>query len=93
MSINEFTCVAEDVLAHHERWDGNGYPSGLKKNEIPLLARIAAIADTYEVMSNGRPYKEAITNKEVVAEFKRCSGTQFDPELVELFLPILEADG
>jgi diguanylate cyclase (GGDEF)-like protein/PAS domain S-box-containing protein len=93
MSINEFTCVAEDVLAHHERWDGNGYPSGLMKNEIPLLARIAAIADTYEVMSNGRPYKKAMTTEEVVAEFKRCSSTQFDPELVELFLPILEADG
>lgn len=92
IAINEFTCVAEDILAHHERWDGNGYPRGLKKNEIPLLARITAIADAYEVMSNGRPYKKAMTEKEVVAEFRRCSGTQFDPELVELFLPILEAD-
>ena len=92
MAINEFSCVAEDILAHHERWDGKGYPRGLKKNEIPLLARITAIADAYEVMSNGgRPYRKVMSVKEVVAEFKRCSGTQFDPELVELFLSILEA--
>jgi len=93
MAINEFTYVAEDILAHHERWDGKGYPSGLKKNEIPLLSRIAAIADTYEVMSNGRPYKKFMTIKDVIAEFKRCSGTQFDPELVELFLATIEKDG
>ncbi|MFO7953150.1 MAG: HD domain-containing phosphohydrolase [Bacillota bacterium] len=72
--------------------DGSGYPQGLKGEEIPLLSRITAIADAYEVMSRGRPYKKALTPEEIKAEFKRCAGTQFDPELVEVFLSILETD-
>ncbi len=82
--------VAEDILAHHERWDGEGYPQGLKGDKIPLLARITAIADAYEVMSRGRPYKKAMSKSEITAEFKKCSGTQFDPQLVELFLSVME---
>ena len=92
-ATEEFAYVADDILAHHERWDGSGYPQGLKGNAIPLLARITAIVDAYEVMSNGRPYKQALSRSEIVAEFKKCSGTQFDPKLVELWLAILEADG
>ena len=88
-STEEFAHVAEDILAHHERWDGSGYPYGLKGEEIPLLARITAIADAYEVMSNGRPYKQAISEKDIVEEFQRCAGTQFDPSLVKLMLSIL----
>lgn len=87
-----FAHVAEDIFSHHERWDGRGYPRGLKGEEIPLLARITAIADTYEVMINGRPYKKALPHEEVIAEIKRCAGTQFDPELVEVFLSILERE-
>ncbi len=89
----DFAHVAEDILAHHERWDGSGYPQGLKGEAIPLLVRIAALVDAYEVMSNGRPYKKAMPLQTIKAELKKCSGTQFDPELVEIFLSILEADG
>jgi diguanylate cyclase (GGDEF)-like protein/PAS domain S-box-containing protein len=89
-ATEEFSHVADDILAHHERWDGRGYPQGLQGNDIPLLARITAIADAFEVMTNGRPYKKALSPDEVSDEFKRCSGTQFDPELVKIFLSIRE---
>jgi len=92
-ATENFAHVAEDILAHHEYWDGSGYPHGLKGEEIPLLARITAIVDAYEVMSNGRSYKKAMSISEIVAEFQSCSGTQFDPDLVKLFLSIIEADG
>jgi len=91
-ATEEFSHVAEDILAHHEHYDGRGYPQGLKGKNIPLLARITAIADAYEVMANGRPYKEALTPQEIREEFKRCAGTQFDPELVEIFLPLLKKE-
>ena len=87
-STDEFSHVAGDILAHHERWDGTGYPQGLKGEEIPLLSRITAIAVTYESLTNGRPYKKALPSGEVVAEIKRCAGTHFDPELVEVFLSV-----
>ncbi len=93
MATEEFAHVAEDILAHHEKWDGSGYPQSLKAKVIPLLSRITAIADAYEVMSNGRPYKKAMSENEIVAEYKRCAGTHFDPELAEMLLSILEADG
>ncbi|OPL09752.1 MAG: hypothetical protein AVO34_04865 [Firmicutes bacterium ML8_F2] len=89
-ATEEFSHVAEDILAHHEHWDGSGYPQGLKGKNIPLLARIVAIADAYDVMCNGRPYKEPMSKEETKEEFKRCAGTQFDPELVDIFLPLLE---
>ena len=89
----DFAHVAEDILAHHERWDGSGYPQGLKGEEIPLLARIATLVDAYEVMSNGRPYKKAMQLQAIKTELKKSSGTQFDPKLVELFLSILETEG
>ncbi|UMZ74670.1 PocR ligand-binding domain-containing protein [Natranaerofaba carboxydovora] len=89
-ATQEFSHVAEDILSHHERFDGKGYPRGLKAKEIPLLARITAIVDAYEVMTNGRPYKKPMLHQEIIAEFKRCAGTQFDPELVEVFLNILD---
>ncbi len=92
-STEEFAHVAEDILSHHERWDGTGYPRGLEGDKIPLLARIAAIADAYDVMLNGRPYKGALTLEQVIDEFKACAGTQFDPNLVEVFLNILESEG
>lgn len=88
-ATEEFAHVAEDILAHHERWDGTGYPQGLAGRDIPLLARIAAIVDSYEVMSNGRPYKSPLSEAEVIAELRRCAGTQFDPELIDVFLDTL----
>ena len=89
-ATEEFDHVAEDILAHHERWDGSGYPQGLKGEAIPLLARITAIADAYEVMSNGRPYKKTMDQEAILAEFKRCAGTHFDPRLVEIFTALIE---
>ena len=73
------------ILHHHERYAGHGYPFGLRAHEIPLGARIVAIADAYDAMTNDRPYKRAITHEQAVAELRRHAGTQFDPELVELF--------
>ncbi|GEM_PF-604132 len=91
-AMPEFAHVAQDILAHHEKWDGSGYPRGLEGRDIPLLARITAIADAYEVMSNGRPYKEPLSRGEIINEFKNCSGGQFDPKLVEIFLGVMEED-
>ena len=73
------------ILHHHERYAGHGYPFGLRAHEIPLGARIVAIADAYDAMINDRPYKRAITHEQAIAELRRHAGTQFDPELVELF--------
>jgi diguanylate cyclase (GGDEF)-like protein len=73
------------ILHHHERFAGHGYPYGLRATEIPLGARIVAIADAYDAMVNDRPYKRAISHAQAVAELRRHAGTQFDPELVELF--------
>jgi len=89
-STREFAHIAEGILNHHECWDGSGYPEGLAGRDIPLISRILTIADALEVMSSGRPYKKGMSIKEIVAEFKRCSGKQFDPELVEIVLLLLE---
>jgi diguanylate cyclase (GGDEF)-like protein/PAS domain S-box-containing protein len=87
-ATEEFAHVAEDILAHHERWDGKGYPQGLKGSEISPLARITAVADSFEVMTNGRPYKRAMSLSEVATEFRKCAGGQFDPELVNVLLSL-----
>ena len=73
------------ILHHHERYAGHGYPYGLRANEIPLGARIVAIADAYDAMVHDRPYKRAISHEQAIDELRRHAGTQFDPELVELF--------
>jgi hypothetical protein len=73
------------ILHHHERFAGHGYPYGLRANEIPLGARIVAIADAYDAMVHDRPYKRAIPHDQAIEELRRHAGTQFDPELVELF--------
>ncbi|NLX91111.1 MAG: HD-GYP domain-containing protein [Firmicutes bacterium] len=91
-ATEEFAHVAEDILAHHERWDGSGYPKGLKGKEIPILSRITAIVDAYEIMTNGRPYRKALSHDEIISEIERNSGTQFDPELAALFLNILQKE-
>lgn len=85
-SIPRFSHIAEEILHHHEKWDGTGYPDRLKGKDIPLLSRILAIVDAYDVMISGRPYKKAMSREEIIRELKRCSGTQFDPELVKVFL-------
>jgi diguanylate cyclase (GGDEF)-like protein len=80
------------ILHHHERFSGHGYPYGLRGNDIPLGARIVAIADAYDAMIHDRPYKRAITHEQAVAELRRHAGTQFDPDLVALFCE-LYSDG
>ncbi len=82
--------MAEDILGHHERWDGLGYPRGLKEEEIPLLARVAAIADAYEVMTRGRPYKRPMSAGAAVAELDKHAGYHFDPQLVNIFTSIAD---
>lgn len=77
------------VYHHHERWDGNGYPTGLRCTTIPLGARIIAIADAFAVMTSRRPYHEPWSQIEALHELARCSGTQFDPLLVECFISTL----
>ena len=81
--------VIELIKQHHERYDGKGYPMGLKREKIKLGARIMAAADSYHAMISTRPYRKAISQKKVIKELERCSGTQFDPAVVKAFLAVL----
>lgn len=83
---SEYYDIAEYVLAHHERWDGTGYPKGLKGESIHWKARVIAIADSYEIMTCGRSYKKALTREEAAEEIMKNAGTQFDPDLSLLFV-------
>jgi HD-GYP domain-containing protein (c-di-GMP phosphodiesterase class II) len=76
------------VLHHHERWDGTGYPHGLAGDEIPIEARILAVADAYDAMTSDRPYRAALEHDQAVAEVERCAGTQFDPQVARAFLAL-----
>ena len=78
------------VYHHHEWYDGSGYPTGIKAEQIPLGARILAIADAYDAMTSDRPYRKALSQEEAIRELRRCAGTQFDPHLVEIFIKELE---
>ncbi len=86
MSTPELAPIADYILNHHERWDGKGYPYGRKGDEIPLLSRIIAIADSYDAMTSDRSYRKAMTMEEAIEEIRRNSGSQFDPCLSEIFL-------
>lgn len=83
--------IAGWILHHHEWWNGQGYPVGLKGKDIPLECRILALVDAYDAMTFDRPYRKAMSHAEAVAELQRCAGTQFDPELTRRFIRILEA--
>jgi len=79
------------VFYHHEKWDGSGYPSGIKKEEIPIGARIIAIADVYQALTSDRPYRKAYTKEKAIKILKKGSGSQFDPRITSVFLKILHS--
>ncbi len=90
--IKDASSIDELILIHHERWDGKGYPGLLKNDEIPLAARIFALADAYDVMVNDRPFKTRMTKNEALQEIKEQSGRQFDPKLAEIFINSMEEE-
>ena len=81
------------IRSHHERIDGTGYPDELKGDQIPFLARILCIADSYDAMISDRPYRSGCTTEYAISELKQCAGTQFDTEIVEIFLKVLKDKG
>jgi putative nucleotidyltransferase with HDIG domain len=87
---NLVPCVSS-ILHHHERWDGTGYPEGLKGEEISIEARILTVADSYEAMSSARPYRPALCSEVVLEELRNGAGSQFDPELIKVFIDLAKA--
>lgn len=87
-NIDFLSQASEVVLYHHEKFDGSGYPLGLRGKDIPLIARIFAIADAFDAMIVARPYREALPMEVVIEEIKKCSGEHFDPDIVDAFLTI-----
>ncbi|CUH94827.1 hypothetical protein P22_0893 [Propionispora sp. 2/2-37] len=85
----ELNHIADWILKHHEWWDGNGYPIGLKGKEIPLECRLLAIVDAYDAMTSDRPYRKRLTQQQALAELLRCSGSMFDPELTPKFVGLI----
>ncbi len=90
--VPSLRAIAPLVRAHHEQWDGSGYPDGLAGEQIPLGARIVAVADAYEAMTTDRPYQQAHDGAWALAEVRRCAGTQFDPIIVEVLERVLAAE-
>jgi len=88
--IKDASSIDELILTHHERWDGKGYPGLLQNDEIPLVARIFALADAYDMMVNDRPFQTRMTKNAALKEIKEQSGRQFDPELAEVFINLME---
>ncbi|MFZ5967244.1 MAG: HD-GYP domain-containing protein [Bacillota bacterium] len=87
--VNGTAEIAACVLAHHERWDGKGYPKGLKEKEIPLQARIITIADAYDAMTSERVYREIFPIETAIEELQKNAGTQFDPQLIQVFVEMI----
>lgn len=82
--------LAKGVLHHHERWDGTGYPGGIKGEDIPIVSCIVALADAFDTMTNDRAYRKKLSGAEATAEIAAGAGSQFDPELAAEFLAMLE---
>ncbi|SPF56228.1 Sensory box protein (fragment) [Candidatus Desulfosporosinus infrequens] len=85
-SSSEMLELANCILAHHERWDGKGYPKGLKGEDIPKISRIIALADSYDAMTSERSYRKALSEEEALVEIRKNAGTQFDPEIARVFV-------
>ena len=88
-SIRQFEEVVPAIRHHHERYDGRGYPDGLKGEEIPVMARIIAVADAFDAMLSKRPYRDALSLNSAVKELQRNKGSQFDPQIVDILLNII----
>lgn len=88
-AVNEYGPMAESVLAHHERWDGTGYPNRRKAEEVPKAARIIAVAEAYDVMTTKPPYGKGMSCKDAIAEIEACAGSQFDPAVAQIFAGIV----
>ncbi|MCR5082914.1 MAG: diguanylate cyclase [Parasporobacterium sp.] len=82
----ELSSIAMGILCHHERWDGKGYPNGFKEEQIPLIARVVSVIDSFDVMTHDRPYKKAMPVEDAVKELNACKGSQFDPDVVDCFV-------
>ena len=89
-TVNDMSEMAEYVLSHHEKWDGTGYPKGLKGEEIPLQSRILSIADAYDAMTSERSYRISMSKEEAIMELKNYAGLQFDPELIKVFIEMAD---
>lgn len=87
---SEYYNIAEYVLAHHERWDGTGYPKGLKGENIHWKARVIALAEAYAAMTCESPYRKALSKKAAITEIEKNSGTQFDPAIVKVFIKCIK---
>ncbi|MFW6134059.1 MAG: GAF and HD-GYP domain-containing protein [Elusimicrobiota bacterium] len=87
-AVKEFASLFPGIKHHHERWDGMGYPDGLKGEEIPLIARIISVADAFDAMTSKRSYRNALSEKEALEELERCKGTQFDNDIAEIFIKL-----
>ncbi|HEY8908676.1 MAG TPA: HD domain-containing phosphohydrolase [Desulfosporosinus sp.] len=83
---HDLSPLAEYILAHHERWDGTGYPKGIKGEAIPRMARIITLADSYDAMTSDRPYRKALSEEQALIEIRKNSGTQFDPQITQIFI-------
>ncbi len=90
LSSTDLSSIADFILKHHERWDGNGYPLGISGEEIPIECRILSVVDAFDAMTNDRPYRKAMTINKAAEELKRSAGTQFDPDLVPVFLSVIQ---
>ncbi len=88
LNIKKLQTISSWVKTHHEKWDGTGYPDGLKGEEIPIAGRIIALADTYDAMTSTRPYRKALLHEVAISEIKKWAGVQFDPKLAELFISL-----
>jgi HD-GYP domain-containing protein (c-di-GMP phosphodiesterase class II) len=86
LTIPELQGIADYILCHHERWDGKGYPQGISGDKIPLISRIVSIIDSFDAMTEDRPYRKALSKEAAIEEILKNSGTQFDPTIAKVFV-------